>query len=63
MNDYAKWGGFMGFSLLKEFMQYLSDTIVPGNSISIYLDGKQVFKHSTGYSDLEAKKPMTGNEY
>ena len=53
----------MDFSLLKEFMQYLSDTMVPGNSISIYLGGKQVFNHSTGYSDLEAKKPMTGNEY
>ena len=53
----------MDFSLLKEFMQNLSDTMVPGNSISIYLDGKHVFKHSTGYSDLESKKPMSGDEY
>lgn len=53
----------MDFSLLKDFLQELSDNIVPGNAISVYLNGEQVFKYATGFANIEEKIPMTGDEY
>ncbi len=50
-----------------ENMKNLLDNLVkighaPGNTISVYKDGKNVFKYSCGYSDIESKKPMVGDE-
>ena len=53
----------MDFSLLKDFLQELSDNIVPGHAISVYLNGEQVFKYATGFANIEEKIPMTGDEY
>lgn len=52
----------MNFSLLIDFLEKLSETRVPGNAMVIYYNNEEVFRHSTGYSDLENKTPMTGNE-
>lgn len=34
----------------------------PGNAVEVFLDGKQVFKYASGYSDLETQTAMTGDE-
>ena len=52
----------MNFSPLIDFLEKLSETRVPGNAMVIYHNNEEVFRHSTGYSDLENKTPMTGNE-
>ena len=43
-------------------MDHLTGWIIPGNSIVVYKDGKQVFSYQSGYSDLENKIPMRGGE-
>ncbi len=53
----------MNFEFMKNFMDRLTQEIVPGDSIVIYKDGEKVFKYSSGYSDLENKIKMTGNEH
>lgn len=52
----------MDFSYLKEFMDRLTVDTVPGNSIVVYHKSKEVFRYSSGYSDVEEKIPMTGDE-
>ena len=47
---------------MKNFMDSLTEWIVPGNSVVIYKDGKKVFEYSSGYSDLEKKIKKTGEE-
>lgn len=34
----------------------------PGNDILVMFNGEPVFRHQTGFADLEAGKPMTGRE-
>ncbi len=52
----------MYFQSLREFMDRLTNWRMPGNSISVYHKGKEVFRYSSGYSDLESKTLMTGDE-
>ena len=52
----------MNFEKLKNFMDHLTDWIIPGNSIVVYHKDKEVFRYSSGYSDVENKIPMKGNE-
>lgn len=52
----------MNFEYMKNFMDSLTDWIIPGNSVVIYKDGKKVFEYSSGYSDLEKKIKKTGDE-
>lgn len=52
----------MDFTKLKEFMEHLTSWRIPGNSVSVYYKGQEVFKYSTGFSDLENKIKMTGGE-
>lgn len=49
----------MNFENVKNLMEYLTSWRIPGNSVCVYKDGKEVFRHSTGYSDLENKIAMT----
>ena len=53
----------MDFKYMKNLMDSLTDWIIPGNSVVIYKDGKKVYEYSSGYSDLEKKIKMTGEEY
>ena len=52
----------MDFSLMKEFMDRLTAWRIPGNSISVCIDNKEVFSYQSGYSDLENKIPMTDDK-
>lgn len=52
----------MDFKNLMHFMDSLTDGIIPGNSICIYKDNKEIFRYSSGYSDIENKIKMCGNE-
>lgn len=52
----------MNFEHLKSFMDSLTDWIVPGNSVVVYKDMEKVFEYSSGYSDLENKVKMSGDE-
>ena len=52
----------MDFTNLKNFMEHMSEDITPGNAIEVYLGGKCVFKYACGYSNLESKAPLTGDE-
>lgn len=52
----------MDFTKLKEFMEHLTDWRIPGNSIVVYHKGSEVFRHSSGFSDIENKIKMTGDE-
>lgn len=52
----------MDFTNLKNFMDHMAAEHTPGNAIEVYLDGKQVFRYFTGYSDLATQAPLTGDE-
>lgn len=53
----------MDFTALKDFMNRLIAWRIPGNTASVYLKGKEVFRYSSGYSNLEEKIPMTGDDH
>lgn len=43
----------MNFDYLKNFMDNLTAWRIPGNSICVYCDNKEVFRYSSGYNDVE----------
>ena len=45
-----------------EFMDSFLEMGVPGCDCIAYLNGKEVFRYMNGYSDLESKTPVKGNE-
>ena len=49
----------MNFEALKNYMDRLSSWRIPGNSISVCIDGKEVFNYQSGYENYENKIPMT----
>ena len=49
----------MDFTDLKDFMDRLTAWRIPGNSISLCMDGKEIFSYSSGYADMENKIPMS----
>lgn len=52
----------MNFTNLKNFMDWMAAEHTPGNAVEVFVDGKQVFRYASGYSDLETQTPMTGDE-
>lgn len=52
----------MDFDLLKNFMDSLTSSIIPGNSVVVYHKNEEVFRYSSGFSDVEKQIKMTGNE-
>jgi len=52
----------MDFQPLKMFMDWWAEEFTPGCCAIIYKDGKEVFRHQSGYSDLDNKVKMTGRE-
>lgn len=53
----------MNFDNMKNLLDnFVEMGIAPGNTISVYKDGKNVYKYSCGLSDIENKKPMVGDE-
>lgn len=51
----------MDFKFMKEYMDSLTSWIIPGNSISVCIDNKEVFNYQSGYACIEDKTPMTGD--
>lgn len=49
----------MNFRNMKDFMDRLVEWRIPGNSVSVYIDNKEVFGYCSGYSDLENGVKMT----
>ena len=47
---------------IKKMLDSFLNLPVPGFDCIIYKDGKEVFRHFGGYSDLENKIPMNGKE-
>ncbi len=52
----------MNFDYLKDFMDRLTAWRIPGNSVSVWHNGKEIFRYSSGCSNLEEKIPMNGSE-
>ncbi len=52
----------MDFTKLKDFMERLTAWRIPGNAAVVYYKGEKVFEYSSGYSDVESKTPMKGDE-
>ncbi len=52
----------MNFSVLKNFMEHLTSWRIPGNTISVCINNREVFNYQSGYSNLEERIPMEGNE-
>ncbi|MEA4890746.1 MAG: serine hydrolase domain-containing protein [Clostridiaceae bacterium] len=48
----------MNFEPMKAFMDRLTAWRIPGNTVSICLNNKEVFNYQSGYSDYEKKIPM-----
>ena len=53
----------MDFTYLKNFMDFMAKEKTPGNAVEVYLGGERVFSYASGYSSLEEKTPLTGDEY
>lgn len=53
----------MDFTELSGFLNRLTAWRIPGNAISVWKDGKEVFTGQSGFADLERGIPMTGEEY
>ncbi len=54
----------MNFDKLENLMnRFVEDEYAPGNTIKVYLGNDMVFDYSCGYSDMEKKIKMTGDEY
>ena len=51
----------MNFDLLKDFMDRLTAWRIPGNSISVYIDNREVFSYQSGYENFEKRIKM-GND-
>ncbi len=52
----------MDFTLLKSVMDDITAWNIPGCDIAIMKDNELVFRYQSGYSDLEKKTPVKGDE-
>lgn len=53
----------MNFNILKDFVNSLTDWIIPGNSVVVYKDNEKVFEYSSGYADIENKIKMDADKH
>ena len=54
----------MKFDKLEKLMEYfVEENYAPGNTIKVYLGKEKVFDYSCGYSDIDKKIKMTGDEF
>lgn len=52
----------MDFTLLKDFMDRLTQWRIPGNSISVCVENKEVFCYQSGYENYEQKIKMSDDK-
>ena len=53
----------MDFQPMRDLMDHLTGWRIPGNTVKVYLGGKEVFSYSSGFADLETKEPMTPDHW
>lgn len=53
----------MNFEKLKNFMDGMAAEKTPGNAVSVYKDGREVFRYACGVADLKTQKPLQGSEH
>lgn len=53
----------MNFRNLEKFLDYMAANHTVGNAVEVYKDEKLVFRYASGYSDLEKKLPLGGEEF
>ena len=54
----------MNFDKLEKLMNsFVEDGYAPGNTLQVYLGNNKVFDYTCGYSDMDKKIKMTGDEY
>ena len=51
----------MNFDKLRQFMERLTEWRIPGNSIKVTIENKEVFSFQSGYEDIKNKIPMREN--
>lgn len=49
----------MNFTKLREFMDYLVSWRMPGNGVSVWLRGEEVFRYESGFADIESNTKMS----
>ncbi len=52
----------MDFSRLDAFLDRLTEWRIPGNDCVIMKDGQVIYRHLSGYADIEAGRRMNGSE-
>ncbi len=52
-------GEFADFSYMKDFLDSLTCDGIPGNAVVVTIYGKEAFRYSSGYADIENKIPFT----
>lgn len=52
----------MDFSKLRSFMDALCDWRIPGNACIVYYKRRPVFQYAAGYSNIETRQKMQGDE-
>lgn len=52
----------MNFESMKDFMDRLTSWRIPGNSISVCIDNREVFSYQSGYENLEKKIKMSDDK-
>ncbi len=52
----------MNFKPLRDFQDFLTSWRIPGNECIVTKDGEEIYRYSSGYSDLEKRIPISGNE-
>lgn len=61
--NYIKEGYEKSFEDLTKTLEKFVELGVPGNDCAVYHKGQLVYRHMAGYSDLENKTPINGNEF
>ncbi len=51
----------MNFKLLEEFLDQITEWRIPGADCAVYYKNKPVFRHRSGYADIQSKKPVTAD--
>ena len=49
----------MDFTKVTNFLETLQSAGIPGTDLAIYIKGKEVYRHQTGYADLDSHTPIT----
>ena len=52
----------MRFDKLRKFQDELTSGTIPGNDCIIKENNKTIYRYTSGYADVEDKRPVEGNE-